>query len=468
MKKQGSGAGGRQSRKSSRPASPAADAGAKTPPGASVPPPNDSSPRPLNKGRLIAAVCALLVLLVVFVWTRRETFRERSLEGQSLESLRPVAEKADPSDTLVHYLYARRLVDAGDVAAASPPITRAVQSLTPSTAPDLVYRVFTLAGYIALQNNDSTRTEEWLKRSETIGQEDVFLYLTRGMLALKQDKAGDAIASLTKAARLDPERAEAWNRLGAAYMLGAEPERAVEPFRHATRLAPKNAQYYIDLAQALGGSKQYEEATKAMQTAVQLAPQNADYPVLLALGKAYAARTEAQYKECAAALKDILWTRPNDPKLRTMLAGVHMRFGRFAEARKELEQCVVLDPQNSPNWHSLALVCERLGDKPAAAAALARFYAIMERQMRAADLKKTALLHKDDVPTLLRVADAFADMGKNVDASVALSRAVSLRPNDAQIAKKLRAVQAKLDAGQTVPPTGSDPSVTVPREDAHK
>jgi Flp pilus assembly protein TadD len=358
-------------------------------------------------------------------------------------------EAKDDADTLIHLLYARRLVDAGAVAVANQPIVRAVASLSSATPPDLSGRVFALAGYIAAHSGDDRRAEEWLQHAVNSRQEDTFLFLGLGILAIHRQRALEAVKALTEATRLAPARAEAWSSLGAAFLLGAEPERAVDPCRRAVTLAPRDPQKHAELARALEGSRRYAEAEKESRTAAELAPQNPNDTALPAIAQATSARTETEYHQAAGLLCAALVTRPEDAHLHAMLAGLHLRFGQYGSARQELELSLAHDPGNPDGWHNLATVCERLGDRRATAAAHARFQQLADLLIESAELKQAALLHNNDPEVLLRLADVFRRLGKNREAHRALAQAARLRPNDPQIARTLRTLQA-------APPEGAE------------
>jgi Flp pilus assembly protein TadD len=354
-----------------------------------------------------------------------------------MDSLRQLAEKGD-ADTLVYFIYARRLADTGAAAEAARPITRALRSLSPSTDPGLSFRILALSGYIGIVSGNTGRSGEWLQQSESVHPDDVYYLLGKGILALRQQHAVEATDALTKATRLAPSRAEAWSRLGEALSLGAEPERAVEAYRRAVALAPKNPQDHAALAQAWGASKQYAEAEKEYRIAADLAPQDPNFSKLPAIGHAYSARTEEEYDQAVSQLSGILAARPDDRQLRAILAGLHMRFGQYPAARREIEACLSRESGSIVGWHTLALACERSGDQRAAAAAYRHYQQLVDTQHNLSELQITAMLHPHDEGAFLHLVDALRRAGRNQEAHAALSRAAARRPDDPQIAHALR------------------------------
>jgi Flp pilus assembly protein TadD len=393
---------------------------------------------------------ALLVALSVLIYTRWETLRRKWLETQPTEHLRQLASQSD-ADTLIHFLYAGRLVEAGAAPDAAQPAQRAVESLSPATPSDLAFHVFALAGYVAAQTGDIRRAEEWLQRAAGLGRDDIFLFLGGGILALRQNRPADAVTALTEATQMDPSRAEAWSRLGAAYMLGAEPERAIESYRRAVTLSPKDPQVHADLAQALSSGKQHPQAREEFRIAAELAPQNPKYAALSAIAAANSARTDAEYHQAVGLLKVALAAQPQEGRLHSILAVLHLRFGQTTTARQALETYLARHPEDAVGWHNLAVACERSGDRPAAATANARYQQLVDFLIETTELKREALLHRDDPAIFLRLAEVCRRAGRNREAYVALEQAAKLRPDDPQIAKALRAAQAVLPQGDAPP-----------------
>jgi Flp pilus assembly protein TadD len=375
----------------------------------------------------------------VLAYTRRDTIRERWLESQPMESLRQRADK-DDADTLLYFVYARRLADAGATTEAARPITRALKSLSPSTDPGLAYRTLALSGYISIVSGNNHGAEEWLQQSKSIHpqDDDIYYLLGQGILALRQQHAVEATDALTKATRLAPSRAEAWSRLGEALVLGVEPERAVEAYRRAVTLAPRNPQYHAALAVALGTAKQYTEADKEYRTAADLAPQDPTFTKLLAVGHANSARTEDEYHQAVSQLSTLLAARPDDTQLRAILAGLHMRFAQYPAARRELEACLSRDSGNVIRWHTLALACERSGDQRAAAAVNTYYQKLIDTRHKLSELQITTMLHPNDEGMFLHLVESLRQAGMYQQAHAALSQAAALHPDDPQIAHALQ------------------------------
>jgi Flp pilus assembly protein TadD len=440
-------------RKTKRKSSPSAPTRSNQPaPVKSTPPAAQAASRRRPVLALSALLAALLIALIVLAYTRRETIREIWLESQPMESLRRLADKED-ADALVYFVYARRQADAGAAAEAIRPITRALQSLSPSADPGLAYRILALSGYISIVSGNTSRSEEWLQQTESFHQpDDIHYLLGKGILALRRQHAVEATDALTKAAQLAPSRAEAWSRLGEALVLGAEPERAVEAYRRAVALAPKDPQSHAALGHAWSASRQYAEADKEYRIAADLAPQDPNFTSLPAIGHAYSARTEEEYHQAVSQLSALLAARPEDTQLRSLLAGLHMRFAQYPAARREMEACLSRDPGNVVRWHTLALVCERSGDQRAADAVFAHYQKLIDTQHSLSELQIAATLHPQDEGAFLHFVEALRQAGQDQQARAALSQAAALHPDDPQIAHALQDLER-------TPPRAAPPPV---------
>jgi tetratricopeptide (TPR) repeat protein len=73
-----------------------------------------------------------------------------------------------------------------------------------------------------------------------------------------------------KALAINREYAEAWNTLGAIYIVRRQPAAAVDALSVATRLAPRNAQAFHNLSLALGALDQADRARDAAAAACSI------------------------------------------------------------------------------------------------------------------------------------------------------------------------------------------------------
>jgi tetratricopeptide (TPR) repeat protein len=336
----------------------------------------------------VALALALIAMLLLFVAARAALLNEWWLRRQSTDQLRTAADH-DVKDPLIQYLYAERLVQAGATADAVTPAGRAVAALTNDTPSDLSGHIFALTDYLTAETGARADVEENLRRAATINPNDPFVLAGRGVLAGHAGHLCDAVDLLAQAARAAPDYPTIWAALGSAYLNGAVPDAAIDAFRRAVALAPEKPQYHSQLAAALGHSRRYEEAEAEYRRAADLAPSGSRFACLPAVGAAVAARTEPDFQKAVTMLQTVLNTRPGDPQLLAVLAGLDIRFARYGQARAALEASVASADGNSMAWYNLWMVCNRLGDRAAAARALDRTQRINEMLSAAAAEKQS-------------------------------------------------------------------------------
>jgi Flp pilus assembly protein TadD len=246
---------------------------------------------------------------------------------------------------------------------------------------------------------------------------------------------------------LDPSRAEAWSRLGAAYLLADEPEQALGPLRRVAAMKPTDPQSYADLAEVLGRLKMFEEAARECRAAADLAPDNSRFATLPAVSAASSARTEEQYRTAVSMLAEMIQKYPTVDFLHVLLAGLHMRFIQFAQARAEFEAYLARNPKDLNAWLNVAAVCDKLGDAHGTAIARARWQQLVEIASAPAEIKKQALLHPGDTALLIRLATVQARAGRMQEAYGTLMHAADLKPGDPEIARL--AAQAQVEMNRT-------------------
>jgi eukaryotic-like serine/threonine-protein kinase len=256
----------------------------------------------------------------------------------------------------------------------------------------------------------ATNDGQWLKESsgyarqaETLHPDSPPVLLVRGRIEQAEGRPERAIELFHRAAELEPENSEAWNRTGLALQrLGRDAE-ATAALRRAVQLAPEyySPRLQLGLVHFLMG--RYSEAVDEWRIVSQLAP---DLPeahsnlggALLALGKEQEAERELRasiaLRETRAALNSLgvllryqhrdqeavdvferaLRSGADDARLRLNLGNSLRRVGHMEGARENfrranaLARAVLLrDPRNAPARAQLAYTLVRLGS-PALAA----------------------------------------------------------------------------------------------------
>src|SRR5579863_9214086 len=115
------------------------------------------------KRRIAAVTLVLLAAVAVAAYSRRDAIREAWLQRQSTDGLRQL-DAMENADALVHFVYARRLFDTGTADDARGPASSAVAALPSSAHTGLAGRIFALAGYLAADEGDLPKAEDFLQR----------------------------------------------------------------------------------------------------------------------------------------------------------------------------------------------------------------------------------------------------------------------------------------------------------------
>ena len=416
------------------------------------------SPKPKQnslRARKYAITCAALLAVVVagcsiVAYTRRQSIRERWLKGQSLETLRSLDAQTD-ADTLVHYVLAMRLMSQKMPEGARRAAAEATKSISDSDRSELTRRVLALTAYLDARYGKEIDAESSVDLAEHMGGDEALTRLAKGVLAVRHKQLAQAISEFTAATRLDPLMVETWSRLAAALTLVAEPNEAIGAYRRAVELAPDDAQVHADLAEGLGGLFQYSEAAKECARAAELAPNDPALAVLPAVARASSARDDTEYDEAVQMLASAIQQFPQLDFLHELVAGLHMRFGQYPQARAELQQFLTGNPTDAGSWLNLNAVCEKLGDYRTAKAAFAKYDELMHEQSQTAELARQALMHSDDPDIFVKLSAAYHRTGKLRQAYAAILHASEIRPMDPKISRAATDLQSEMNQTADAP-----------------
>jgi tetratricopeptide (TPR) repeat protein len=204
-------------------------------------------------------------------------------------------------------------------------------------------------------------------------------------LALDHLRAGrtdDAVATLRKALRANPDNVDAMHILAQAYWGDEKRVSDVEALlRRVTQLAPRHAEAWALLGNLLHGTERPKEAIACFLEAVAIEPDNAK--AWSGLGQDYAQIGEME-RSCAAYARSL--------ELQSGQPGIHMSYahalkslGRQGDALREYRKAVALKPEFGEAYWSMAnLKVFRFEMSEVAA---------MEEQLGRTDLSESAQVH---------------------------------------------------------------------------
>jgi len=167
-------------------------------------------------------------------------------------------------------------------------------------------------------------------------------YFRLGQVQLGQGKTLQAIDSLDKALKLDPDNAEAHYVLGYIHYQQSEYKPAEKEFKKALKVNP----YYTDAHNHLGlvyrETKDYDKALSEFEAALRDKSYKTPEIVHLNIGHLYLARN--MYPEAIASFQKAVALSPNYVRGHLGLGTAYARAGQKDLSDKELRKVVALGP----------------------------------------------------------------------------------------------------------------------------
>lgn len=199
---------------------------------------------------------------------------------------------------------------------------------------------------------------------------------------LKADRKDEAISTLRKALRENPDNVDALHTLAQAYWGNEERLSDIEALlRRATELAPALAPAWIMLGHLLHQSDRSEEAIACYQRAAEIEPDNPS--VWSGLGADYALIGDME--KAVAAYGRSVELQPGSPGIHMSYAHALKAVGRQAEALREYRTAIAQKPDFGEAYWSMANL-KVFRFEPAEVAA-------MEDQVKRVDLSPGADVH---------------------------------------------------------------------------
>ncbi len=156
-----------------------------------------------------------------------------------------------------------------------------------------------------------------------------------------------------------------WNDYGIGLFLQGDLKAAEAAFAKITEIDPKNPDGWVNMGRARIAEGNLEGAQQVLEKALALSPTLARAHFFLAK----ALRDEGEYVEAMEHLRTVLWQYPRDRVARDDLGRILFLAKRYADASREFQATLAIDPEDLEANYNLMLCSTGLGD-----AALARQY----------------------------------------------------------------------------------------------
>ena len=283
-----------------------------------------------------------------------------------------------------------------------------------------------LASLVAAQQTDPAETE----------------YYTRGMRAIRLGLYDEAISAFRQVLQLNPQNAEAYCELGAAYRLKEKTDDALEAYLYALELpAPPQTHgvAHLCLARLYHSQGRFTDAENHGQHATHLLPRNAE--PFFRLADTYVQRGKLALAE--RAYRQALVLDAN-------LAPVYQGLGKIAFLQDRLEaagqyyqKALTLAPYHAETHYNLGLIYRRFGQRsvgevsnPDALQNLAEAKNLMSSFQRVKTYNEQTNRYRRlllEQPTALapriKLAEAHIEIGNRQEAIRAYQIATTLHPN---------------------------------------
>jgi tetratricopeptide (TPR) repeat protein len=168
-----------------------------------------------------------------------------------------------------------------------------------------------------------------------IAPNDARPWVWKGNVNVHSNAYKDAMASYSRAAKLDSSNADAMLGMAVVYFVTGQSDAAIAEYKAGIARFPSDARFYVACAEMLLGSpdslKLQTQAETLLQKAVRLAPQSAEAHYQLG----QLAMQQTRLKDAEAEFLLSLQSDPDRSKAHFALSSVYRRMGRATDATRE-------------------------------------------------------------------------------------------------------------------------------------
>jgi len=273
---------------------------------------------------------------------------------------------------------------------------------------------------------EQTKDTQWAEKARKISAAAIALndklpqvYVSLGMVHTGTGHYDEAIQDFQKALALDPINADAYRELAKTYQQMGRSKDAETTYKNAIAVRPGYWETYNDLGGLYYRLGRYAEAQKEFQTVVQLTPDNArGYSNLGVI-----AHAQKHYQEAAKMFEKSAAIKPNDTAY-SNLGTVYYTLGHYTEAAHYYELAIQMNGHSWLWWHNLAAAYQWGNQPQKARDAFQQTAGLAEEQRR---------INPNDPNLLMRLADAYSNLGQAARARELLDQALVLAPQDVSV-----------------------------------
>ncbi|MEO6487498.1 MAG: protein kinase [Thermoanaerobaculia bacterium] len=303
----------------------------------------------LSNARDSAPVNALLGR--AYLTRYRRLRKPADLEQAALFAGRAV--ELDPTLADAHAVLGDVHIHTGNAAGAETEFRRALQ-----LEPNLPLAVVGLADTLAKLGRGNDAEAEYA-RAVRIAPDWPSVYSKRGGFYYARGDFKRAVEDWERMAELIPDSPRGYANLGAAYMALGQYEKALQSHQRSLSISP-SAAAYVNRGTCEYLLGRYSDAVRSFEKATELTPDN---PVCwMGLGDARRwagtppAATEEAYAHAIRTAAIARAANKEDPLPRVIAAVSHAKSGRAAEARREIDAALRMDPTNATTLYQAAVI----------------------------------------------------------------------------------------------------------------
>ena len=207
--------------------------------------------------------------------------------------------------------------------------------------------------------------ERWADRAVAANRQPGPVHFRLGQRLVVANQPAAAIAHFRQALAADPAQPVVEYALGETLLEADQPREAIAPLRRAVEAGVHADEAGLDLVRALGATGERDEAIHVLDQIGKAATGPQRFVDL--------ARLAVQLQEprlAEAFSRAALASRPGFAAAHAQLGASFNLSGRFADARRELEEAIRLDPRDAGSYVGLAVAEANLGRLPEARAHL--------------------------------------------------------------------------------------------------